>query len=202
MLIILEGADGVGTTTQAALLFKHLLHSYPNTRPVLTAEPSSTPVGHLIRSLLKDAASFSAVEMAALFFVDRKAHFRDIIRPALEKDHWVICDRNWQSSLVYQGLIASLEDTNFVKLLNQQFAIPDSVCYILDVPVAETARRRRARGTHPEAYETDAIQEKVLAAYRRVPEHDPTAVLLSCANKLAVAVHQELVAHLEPFLIA
>jgi len=201
MLIILEGADGVGTTTQAALLFQYLLHNQPKTKPILTAEPSSTPVGHMIRDVLRSSTGpLSPMEMAALFFADRKAHFHDIIIPALENDHWVVCDRNWQSSLVYQGLIASAADTDFVKRLNQQFAIADSICYVLDVPPAEASRRRKNRGAQLEAYEQDSVQDKVLAAYKCVVDHDPTAVLLSCENKAVGTVHQEIVSHLKPNL--
>lgn len=202
MLVIIEGGDGTGTTTQASLLFHYLLHCYPRTKPVLTAEPSSTPVGHLIRGLLQDKKELlPAIEMAALFFADRKAHFRDIINPALALGHWVICDRNWQSSLVYQGLIESSTDADFVKQLNWQFAAIKSVCYVLDVPAGETKRRRGARATQ-DVYETDAVQERVLAAYRRVPEFDSTAVLLRCEDKLVSDVHQEIVTHLKPFLVA
>ena len=200
--IIFEGADGAGTTTQAQLLFDFLHSKFPSTRVVLTSEPSAHPIGHFIRQLLKSkAADLAPLEMAMLFFADRGDHYRSTIIPALDNGQWVICDRNWQSTLVYQGLIHNSPDLiNQVLRMKDALTLPPAdVCFILDVPFA-LAKTRRGKRQEADVYETVHIQQRVVAAYRNIPQYDSTAWLVDCQDKAATDIHRKLLERISPHL--
>jgi dTMP kinase len=199
-LIILEGADGVGTTTQAKLLFDWLQLKFPATNPLLTAEPTTGPIGTLIRKILnKEISSTGNRGMAALFYADRVEHFELQIMPTLEQGRWVICDRNWQSTLVYQGLTQSLADARWVSSLHRDL-IPSSHCFILDVPPELTKRRRRNRDQAEQLYETDPFQACVLNAYKEVPNYDWNSEVISCNSDSVDKVQETIREKLLPLL--
>lgn len=202
-LIVIEGGDGTGTSTQAQLLFEYLLKHQEWTRPVLTSEPSVHPIGVFIRGLLSEyAEQLSPVEMALLFFADRGEHYRNVISPALDTGSWVVCDRNWQSTLVYQALIQDDKHRMIslvLQLVNLFDLAPIAKCFILDVPF-DVAQQRVAKRQTKEVYETARIQCQVLAAYREVLSYDHSAVLIQCDQKTPAEIHSMIVEHLQPNL--
>jgi dTMP kinase len=203
-LIVLEGGDGTGTTTQAQLLFEYLLKEQEWTRPILTAEPSAHPIGTFIRELLTGHAEhLSPAEMALLFFADRGEHYRNVISPALNSGNWVVCDRNWQSTLVYQALIQD-DKYRMVSLVMQLVNLLnlDSIdkCFILDVPFEIVQERVAKRKSKLEVYETARIQRRVLAAYREILCYDRSAVLIRCEQKTPIEIHNIIIDCLQPDL--
>lgn len=206
-LIVFEGGDGAGTTTQAQILFNRLHQEYPWTSPILTSEPSAHPIGHFIRELLKGkAADLDPKEMALLFFADRGDHYRSTIFPGLDSGSWVICDRNWQSTLVYQALIQEnvkqmQELLRFVLDLKTNLCLPNADrTFILDVPWTVTSQRRKKRCGALEVYEEDRIQQRVAVAYCRVPDFDPSAKLIECRQRSAEDIHHLIFEYLLPDL--
>lgn len=117
--ITLEGGEGVGKSTQAALLREFLDEAGYSV--VLTREPGGALGAEEVRSLLVegDAERWSPTGELLLLYAARDDHLRHTIRPALERGDWVICDRFSDSTRVYQGhvggvdasLIAELERT-------------------------------------------------------------------------------------------
>src|SRR5262245_15868735 len=101
-LIVLEGIDGAGTTTQARRLGEFMASRGV---PVhVTNEPSAGPVGREIRNILRGAhAPFDQGAMALLFAADRLDHLSREIVPHLEAGTHVVCDRYLLSSIVYQS---------------------------------------------------------------------------------------------------
>jgi dTMP kinase len=102
LFVTLEGIEGSGKTTQAALLADYL--EKKDHRVVLTREPGGTAVTREIRRLLADPAS--KLERRAellLFLADRAQHVAEVIRPALKTGAVVICDRYADSTTAYQG---------------------------------------------------------------------------------------------------
>src|SRR5699024_4913632 len=99
--ITLEGIEGVGKSTQAALLAEWL--EGRGIRAVCTREPGGTPVAESIRALLKDASieGMSAETELLLMFAARAEHAEKLIRPALAEGRWVICDRFVDASYAY-----------------------------------------------------------------------------------------------------
>jgi dTMP kinase len=166
--VVLEGLDGAGTTTQAALLAERLRAS--GRRVHVTAEPSAGPVGALIRQILRGRIgggpggkqAFSGWGLALLFAADRQDHFHTEIAPKLADGIDVVCDRFTMSSLAYQG--AQLGDMDWVAGVNREAAEADLVVF-LRVPPEVALRRRHAASVDREIFEVDAFQRKVARRY-------------------------------------
>jgi dTMP kinase len=164
--IVLEGLDGAGTTTQSRLLAERLRAE--GRKVHLTAEPSSGPVGALIRQVLTGrirgggAEAFDRSALALLFAADRKDHYHAEIAPKLSDGADVVCDRFTLSSLAYQG--ADLGDMRWVEAVNRGAASTDVVVFLRCRP--EVALRRRfAASLDREIFEVNAFQRRVAVSY-------------------------------------
>ncbi len=103
MFVSLEGPDGVGKTTQAALLAERLRAE--GCEVVQCREPGGTELGERARALLLDPAVTMGDRAEALLFAAARAELtQEVIAPALDRGAWIVCDRFIDSSLVYQGL--------------------------------------------------------------------------------------------------
>ncbi len=162
VFVALEGIDGAGTSTQARLLEAALRAEGVDL--LCTREPSDRPVGRYIRRLLGDAEAQrpDPRSLALLFAADRRDHLDQEILPALRRGALVLSDRYLLSSLAYQG--CELDDLDWVTSLNRSAPAPDRT-WLLDLPVAEAAARRRGRAEQ-DRYEVDPFLERVAAAYR------------------------------------
>ena len=87
---------------------------------VLTREPGGTPFAELIREVVlnPEAPSHSALAEALLFYAARADHLEHVIRPALARGQWVLCDRFSDSTRVYQSLAGGLDTESFHALEN------------------------------------------------------------------------------------
>jgi dTMP kinase len=102
LFITFEGGDGVGKTTQAALLDEWL--AARGRTVVRTREPGGTEVGVLIRDIvLHHRGEVAARAEALLYAADRAHHVETVVKPALERSEVVIQDRYLDSSVAYQG---------------------------------------------------------------------------------------------------
>jgi len=161
--VVIEGIDGAGTTTQTARLVAELTmkgHDAHGTR-----EPSTGPVGQLLRKILGGAhAPVDGTTMALLFAADRADHLAREIVPALQRGAIVVSDRYYHSSFAYQ---ATETDGQFVERINHRARAAD-LSVLLRVP-AETAALRRARaGRAVERYDDLPVQRRVAEHYDRV----------------------------------
>jgi len=106
--ITLEGGEGAGKTTQAALLSERLRAA--GLQILQTREPGGTPRAEAIREVLLSgrAKPFGAIGEAILFYAARESHLALAIRPALSAGKWVICDRFSDSTRAYQGAAGGL----------------------------------------------------------------------------------------------
>lgn len=101
--ITFEGAEGVGKSTQIALLKAKLeACDIPH---IISREPGGTTGGKLIREIILkgDVNRWTAKTEALLMAADRAQHVEELIKPNLEKGVWVILDRFYDSSIAYQG---------------------------------------------------------------------------------------------------
>jgi dTMP kinase len=183
--IVLEGIDGSGTTTQLGLLERHLQRR--GRRVHITREPSTGPIGRLLREILlgghksPTGEPVDGLAMALLFAADRRDHLTREIAPALAAGADVVSDRYLLSSLAYQAQEA---ERDWVAGLARDVRVPD-LTLLLDLPVEVAAARRRAAGRPDERYDADSIQARVAARYRDLCAADPRAVILDAAGSVA-----------------
>lgn len=189
--IVLEGVDGAGTTTQAELLGCHL--KALGQEALVTAEPTSGPIGALLREALSrrlvDPQSgapyqFDWATMALLFAADRRDHSHRQIGPALRAQTTVVSDRYDLSSLAYQSLTAppGVEVVSWIRKLNER-AVRPHLTLVLDVSVEEAQARRRARGGPEEIFEALELQRRLAAVYEKAEALVPQDRLLHISGE-------------------
>jgi dTMP kinase len=171
VFIVLEGIDGSGTTTHAALYAAWLRE---RRRVVhVTREPSDGPIGSLLRlgliGRLRLGAGNQAQTMALLFAADRLDHFAHEIGPHLRDSSVVLCDRYDLSSIAYQTASADEQLQTegieaWVRSLNRFAPRPDATV-VLDVAPEEAERRRRGRQYALELYEHSELQARLAERY-------------------------------------
>jgi dTMP kinase len=140
-LIVLEGIDGAGTTTQALRLEAALRADGRDVHR--TREPSDGPIGRLLREMLAGKhAPVDATTLSLLFAADRADHLGREVEPALARGTVVISDRWYHSSLAYQG---AGEERAWIRTLNARARHPD-LTLLLDIDAEVGARRRSDAG--------------------------------------------------------
>jgi dTMP kinase len=165
VLLVLEGIDGAGTTTQARRLVQALLDQGQDAH--LTREPSDGPIGRLLREMLAGQhAPVTATSMALLFAADRIDHLSREVEPALARGALVVSDRWYHSSLAYQG---TDEDRAWIETLNARARRPD-LTILLDVPAEVAAARRAADGRPEELYDRLELQRRIAENYRALAQ--------------------------------
>lgn len=175
-LIALEGGEAAGKSTQAALLADHLRAA--GHEVVLTREPGGTEGAEAIRDLLLHrvpADGWTAEAEALLFAAARADHVAHLIRPAMARGAWVVCDRFLGSSLAYQGAAGQLGTEAIQQLhkIGSNGLLPDATL-VLTLPQEEAARRAAARGGPLDAIgdRDEAYHRVVSRAFARQVEED------------------------------
>ena len=172
LFIVFEGIDCSGKSTQAQLLKDYFEAN--NAQAILSPEPSSGPIGNLIREILKnrvfltkDSQKFDE-QMAYLFAADRHDHlYNDVdgVFKLIEQQVHVISTRYYFSSLAYNS--HSQEVFEFVSRLNCRFPNPDLLIYI-DISVEAALARLSQKRTSLEVYENQAKLARVSKNYQDV----------------------------------
>ena len=174
--IAFEGGEGAGKSTQARLLAESLRAR--GLTVVVTREPGGTPGAEAIRSLLLSppGEAWPPQAEALLFAAARADHVAHLIRPALARGDWVICDRFVDSSRAYQGGAGGLGDTAITTLhaFGSDGLRPDRVILLEGDEAALTARLA-ARGAAADAIEgrPATYHRAVAAAFSALAEADP-----------------------------
>lgn len=168
MFISLEGPDGVGKTTQVALLAERL--AAHGVDVLVCREPGGTGLGERIRALVLDHADFAVGDRAeALLFAAARAQIADeVIRPALAAGRWVLSDRYIDSSVVYQGVARGLgvEPVRDLSLFAADGLLPDRTLVLVgaDHGIDEPDRIEAAG---------DGFRRRVAAGFEAVAAADP-----------------------------
>jgi dTMP kinase len=188
--ITLEGGEGAGKSTQARLLADALTGAGI---PVLrTREPGGAPGAERLRSLLLDpAGDWSALAETLLHFAARAEHVQKTIRPALDSEMWVVCDRFYDSTLAYQGY-AQDADTGEIRSLIQMIGLVPDLTLVLDVPEGVAVQRLRGRGGVADRYERKGAEfhARVNAGFRKIARAEPDRCVLIDAARDVGTVHK------------
>jgi dTMP kinase len=174
--ISFEGGEGAGKSTQVRRLASYLTDR--GHEVTVTREPGGTPIAEAIRAFILsgEAKALGAESEAVLFAAARADHVDKVIRPALARGAWVLCDRFIDSTRVYQGSGDGV-DPALVRAL-ERVAVGETrpdLTVILDVPAEIGMRRMAERTGSPDRFESDdlARHEMRRQAYLDIARREP-----------------------------
>ena len=185
--VTLEGGDGSGKTTQAALL-EEWLRARGRT-VVRTREPGGSEVGRLVRDIvLHHRGDIASRAEALLYAADRAHHVATVVRPALARGEVVIQDRYLDSSVAYQGAGRVLDagEIRDLSLWATEGALPD-LTVLLDLDPAEARRRLDADDKPFDRLESERAEfhERVRGAFLALAASEPDRFLVLDAARPA-----------------
>lgn len=202
--IVLEGIEGTGKSTHTAFLTQWLAEQ--GQRAVAAREPGGTALGERLRELLLDPGVRSMQPEAELLlmFAARSASIREVIRPALERGAWVVCDRFVESSYAYQAYGRGVP-VEHVRALDQQVVgeLRPDLTIILDAPPELGLSRKAAPGSK-DRFERESLKffERVRAGYLERAAAGGGRCLVVDASRPLADVQSELVQAVTPLLEA
>jgi dTMP kinase len=212
--ITFEGLDGTGKSTQMRKLAAVLRAA--GHKVVETREPGGTATGEKIRRVLLDSSTEGLAPLAemALMFASRAQHIAEVIEPALDHGHIVLCDRFTDSSEAYQGSGRKL-GSEVVRKLHHLLCgdLQPDLTILLDSDPAMSvgrARRRNRRasrgaqhvshksgGKHPDEnrfeQQSRAFFARVREGYQAIAEREPHRVVVVDASGTPGQTHQRIV---------
>jgi dTMP kinase len=202
--ITLEGIEGAGKSTVARSVCDWLgRHSI---RATLTREPGGTPLAERVRQIVLERGEerLSAPTETLLMFAARGIHLENLIRPALGRGEWVVCDRFTDATRAYQGGGRGVDPAWIEALATQVHGDLQPDCtLLLDLPVSvglERARRRRAGAADRFEAEAQAFFERVRAAYLELARREPRRVHVIDAAAPLEAVERQVAGVLQRLL--
>lgn len=165
-LIVFEGIDGSGKTTQADILMRNLQKK--GVDAVYFQEPSRGKWGHLIKRKALIADSLSPQDELALFQKDRKDNVEKNLKPALRLKKVVILDRYYFSTMAYQG--ARGINPERIRRDNEKFAVKPDMVFILDVEASKGLKRIENRKKKDMLFEKEEYLVKVREIFRSIKD--------------------------------
>jgi len=200
--ITVEGTEGAGKTSNIAFLQARL--EAAGKTVVLTREPGGTPLGEAIRDLLltRRGDGMAVDTELLLMFAARAEHIAQLIRPALARGEWVLCDRFTDATYAYQGGGRRIDIDRIAALEHWvQGNLRPDLTIVLDVPV-EVGLARAGRRSAPDRFEREqlAFHEAVRAAYRTIAAREPGRVQVVDAEQPLPRVQADLGRVLDAFL--
>jgi len=202
--ITLEGIEGAGKSTVARMVGDWLTARSVPVR--LTREPGGTPLAERVRQVVLERGSeqLSPVTETLLMFSARGIHLENLIRPALARGEWVVCDRFTDATWAYQGSGRGVETALIESLARAVHGglQPDRTL-LLDLPPATgLARARQRSGLAADRFEaeTEAFFGKVRAGYLELAQREPARIAVIDAGVPFEEVERQVVKVLEGLL--
>jgi dTMP kinase len=201
LFVTFEGVEGSGKTTQLRLLKQHLdARHIPN---VSTREPGGTTLGNQIRSVILDPRGVEPTPLAELLLIEacRNQHVVEVIRPALEREEVVLCDRFTDATVAYQGYAHGI-DRELIASLNSVCAgsLKPDVTFLLDCPVEVGLKRTEERmesgggPAHENRFEMKELSfhQRVRDGYLRIAREEADRVHVIDGTKERDDIHREI----------
>ncbi len=166
IFITFEGGEGSGKSTQIKLLYKYLLeNNYP---VIVTREPGGTQIGEQLRTILLqgNVNKINTLTEALMFLAARSEHWEKVIKPALDDNKIVICDRFHDSTLVYQGNNNLLNEI-YNAITNNTF--PNRT-YLIDIDPIIGLKRSMRQDNIETRFESKSIEyhKRIQEAYLQI----------------------------------
>jgi dTMP kinase len=162
VLIVFEGIDGSGKSTQAEILLKRLREE--GVDAVYFREPSKGKWGRKIKKKALHPDSLTAEQELDLFLKDRRENVAKNLKPALRKKRVVILDRYYYSTIAYQG--AKGIDEKLIRRLNEEFAVEPDLVFILDIDPHKGLERIKNRKKKDRLFEREDYLAEVSEIFR------------------------------------
>ena len=162
ILVVLEGIDGSGKTTQARSLLRRLRSR--GWESVFFREPTRGKWGREIKRKAARDGSLTPEEELDLFIKDRRENVEKNLKPALKMGKIVILDRYYFSTIAYQG--AKGIDPRRIRRLNEAFAARPDLVIVLDVDAGAGLARIAGRKTRDELFEREDYLARVRKIFR------------------------------------
>jgi dTMP kinase len=194
LLIVLEGLDGTGKSTQLPRLARRLAAG--GREVVVTREPYDCAPGREIRELAKRHVPVAAAEELALFVAQRRLHVRERIAPALARGAVVLSDRYFLSTVAYQGA-RGLDPARLLAECEAEFPLPDLALLLELAPAAGLARVAGRGGAAEPAFEHAGFLERVKGIFDALDRPylervDAAGTPDEVEARLAAAIHRRL----------
>lgn len=201
--VTLEGIEGAGKST-AAQFARDWLASQ-GIGACLTREPGGTPLAERIRGIVLEPSGepIPAEAETLLMFAARSIHLASLIRPALARGEWVICDRFTDATRAYQGGARGISGALIEQLATAVHGdIAPDCTLLLDLPVAEGLRRARSRAGKADRFEQEreAFFERVRQAYLELARREPRRIRVIDASRRLDEVQREIERALQELL--
>lgn len=192
-LIVFEGTDGTGKSTQLRLLHDYLKKcGHP---VVATREPTDGRYGRQIRKLYVNRQHYSREEELELFVADRREHVRNLLVPCLQQGKTILCDRYYFSTAAYQGALGLNPETI---LDRNSFAPEPDLVLLFQAPLeVGMARITESRGEALNNFEQREFLEKVAAIFASI---DRPYIRRIDASASIEDIHRQVVASVAPLL--
>jgi dTMP kinase len=198
--ITLEGIEGAGKTTVVSAVQAWLAGRGVTVR--VTREPGGTPLAERLRDIVLQPQGEPITPEAEvlLMFAARSLHLAHVIRPALARGEWVVCDRFTDATRAYQGGGRGL-DRAFIEQLAASVhgdLWPDCTL-LLDLPVPLALSRARQRAAAADRFETERepFFERVRQAYLELARREPARIRRIDASRPLGEVQGQIEAVLE-----
>ncbi len=192
--ITLEGGEGAGKSTQIRVLAEALRQR--GVEVVVTREPGGSPGADILRGLLL-SRDVSWAPQAELFlhFASRAEHVAKTVRPALARGAWVLCDRYYDSTMVYQGYALGGDLAQIAEFSRMIDLVPD-LTLVLDVSVKTTEMRLSSRGAAADRYESlgTAFFARVRDGFLKIAQDNPQRCVVINANRSLSEVSADILA--------
>jgi dTMP kinase len=193
-LIVFEGIDGTGKSTQLQLLEKHLTINF-GLNVVSTREPTEGVYGHQIRALYNNREGVTLEEELDLFIKDRQDHVLNLIEPALLAKKVVLCDRYYLSTIAYQG--AAGADIQSIAMKNNFAPEPDLALLFQLSPEISVKRITQKRGDSLNDFEQQESLGKVAVIFDNMSF---PYIRRIDSQQTIKKVHQDVIGAVEPYL--
>jgi dTMP kinase len=208
LFITFEGIEGCGKTTQVRRFARRLKRR--GIPLVTTLEPGGTRIGKKIRRILLDARNkdLSPLTELILYAADRAQHVEEVIKPALDEEKWVICDRFLDATVVYQGMVRG-QDMGLIRVLNEKATqgIRPDITYLLDCPadmgLGRALKRNEAQSQEgQDRFEREALDfhNAVREGYLDLARENKNRFVIIDATLPKNEVEGKIFQHIEPYL--
>lgn len=189
--ITFEGGEGAGKSTQLKRLVAHL--EAQGREVVATREPGGSPGAESIRALVLNGAAdrWSPVTETLLMYAARRDHIERVIRPALERGAWVVCDRFADSTRAYQGAAGGTDPRLIAEL--ETYILEDvrpDLTLIFDFPPEAGLARAMARPGAEARFESKgmAFHERLREGFLAIARAEPQRCVVIDADGAIEAV--------------